>query len=407
MITPEQAQEAYKKYGSKRSAARELGIPRSTFRRKLGNVDKKDIADEYEKIEKSFGQDSGTVTTKSFLIKTVEDALRYADVDMEIWEVDRYTINSWQVTMKGPETHTNFQIKVWLKKKVEEKVEIALNNLIDRLAHKIEFTPSKVSKSKSVLVVPGLVDHHFGLLAWGRETGNDYDLKIAEDLYVKGMDKGIDAVKDYEIAQFMLPVGSDFFHINAPDNRTPKGNNPLDVDSRLAKVFEVGFYSVIKAVERARQIAPVEIKWIPGNHDPETSFYLCKVIEAYYRNADDVTVDTAPTWRKFYKWHNTLLGMCHGDEEPHQRLPTIMADSCPIEWGQCKFKEWLVGHIHKKKQMNFVGIDSFGSTIIRFMPSLCRIDQWHYKKGFVGGNKSMEILAYDEKGLKGYFPIYI
>jgi hypothetical protein len=244
-------------------------------------------------------------------------------------------------------------------------------------------------------------------LAWGRETGNDYDLKIAEDLYVKGMEKGIDAVKDYEIAQFLLPVGSDFFHINAPDNRTPKGNNPLDVDSRLAKVFEVGFYSVIKAVERARQIAPVEIKWIPGNHDPETSFYLCKVIEAYYRNADDVTVDTEPTWRKFYKWHNTLLGMCHGDEEPHQRLPTIMADSCPIEWGQCKHKEWLVGHIHKKKQMNFVGIDSFGSTIIRFMPSLCRIDQWHYKKGFVGGNKSMEILAYDENGLKGYFPIYI
>jgi hypothetical protein len=407
MITQEEAQDAYKKYGSKRAAAKALNMSRSTFRRRLGNVDKKDIADEYEKIEKSFGQDSGTITTKSFLIKTVDDALRYADVDMEIWEVDKYTINSWQVTMKGPETHTNFQIKVWLKKKVQEKIEIALNNLIDRLAHKIEFTPSEVSKSKSVLVVPGLVDHHFGLLAWGRETGNDYDLKIAEDLYVKGMEKGIDAVKDYEIAQFLLPVGSDFFHINAPDNRTPKGNNPLDVDSRLAKVFEVGFYSVIKAVERARQIAPVEIKWIPGNHDPETSFYLCKVIEAYYRNADDVTVDTEPTWRKFYKWHNTLLGMCHGDEEPHQRLPTIMADSCPIEWGQCKHKEWLVGHIHKKKQMNFVGIDSFGSTIIRFMPSLCRIDQWHYKKGFVGGNKSMEILAYDENGLKGYFPIYI
>jgi len=51
-------------------------------------------------------------------------------------------------------------------------------------------------------------------------------------------------------------------------------------------------------------------------------------------------------------------------------------------------------------------VDSFGSTIIRFMPSLCKTDQWHYRKGYVGGNKSMEILAYDASGLKGYFPIY-
>jgi hypothetical protein len=252
MITQEQAQEAYKKYNSKRAAAKALNMSRTTFRRKLGNVDKEDIADEYEKIEKSFSQDSGTVVTKSFTIKTLEEALEYSNVDLELWEVDRYVINSWQVTSKSFGAKTNYQVKVWLKRKVPEKIDIALSNLTEKLiANKIEFTPSKVSKSKSVLVVPGLVDHHFGLLAWGRETGNDYDLKIAEDLYVRGMEKGIDAVKDYEIAQFLLPVGSDFFHINAPDNRTPKGNNPLDVDSRLAKVFEVGFYSVIKAVERA------------------------------------------------------------------------------------------------------------------------------------------------------------
>ncbi|NCU32115.1 MAG: metallophosphoesterase, partial [Candidatus Moranbacteria bacterium] len=299
MITKDEAIEAYKKYGSKRAASKALGVPRSTFRRKLGNVDPKDKADEYEKIEKTFTNDSGTVTTKSFLIKTVEDALRYSDVDTEIWEVEKYTINSWQVTMKGPQTHTNYQVKVWLKRKVSGKIEEALNNIIDRLNEKPIFHKPVVKKSKSVLLVPGLVDQHFGLLAWGKETGDgDYDLKIAENLYVNSLKQGIDSMSGYEISQFLFPVGSDFFHINNPENLTPKGKNHLDVDSRLAKVFEAGLYAVIQAIDFARQEAPVEIKWIPGNHDPETSFYLCKVIDAYYRNDEYVTVDVSPQWRK-------------------------------------------------------------------------------------------------------------
>ena len=410
MITQKEAEEAYLKCGSKRAAAKFLNIPRSTFRRKLGSVS---LPKDDEKIEKTFSKDSATITTKSLKIKTVEDALKCSKVDLELWEIDKYTINSWEVTMGAtktgsgrPETFTNYQVKVWLKRKVPEMAEVAFNNLIDRI-NTTKFTFPCVEHSREVLAVPGLVDHHFGMLAWGKETGDgDYDLKIAENLYVNALLQGIDSMANYEISQFLFPIGSDLFHINNPDNTTPKGKNHLDVDSRLAKVFETGLYSVIKAIDLARRTAPVEIKWIPGNHDPETSFYLCKVIAAHYRNDPNVIVDVSPEWRKFYRWNNTLIGMCHGDEEPHKNLPTIMADSEPQLWAKCKYKEWLVGHIHKKKEMNFVGIDSFGSTIVRFLPSLCKIDQWHYKKGYVGGNKSMEMLAYGKNGLKAYFPIY-
>lgn len=413
MITPEDAVEAYKKYGSKRSAARELGIPRSTFRRILGKAENLPNTD--SKLEKTFTKDSAVITTKSYNIQTLDDAIEYAEVNLEDWEVDRYTVNSWEVTMGSeksgtgkPESFTNYQVKVWLKRKKPEMAEIVLNNLIERLNTSTFEYSKPTPRSKEILLVPGLVDHHFGLLAWGKETGDgDYDLKIAENLYANALRQGVDSISNYEISQFLFPIGSDLFHINNPDNLTPKGKNHLDVDSRLAKVFETGLYSVIDAIEYARKIAPVEIKWIPGNHDPETSFYLCKVIDAYYRNNPDVVVDVSPQWRKFYKWNNTLIGMCHGDEEPHQKLPTIMADSVPKLWAECKYKEWLVGHVHKKKEMNFIGVDSFGSTIIRFLPSLCKIDHWHYKKGYVGGNKSMEMLAYGKHGLHAYFPIYL
>jgi len=410
-MTPEEAVNAYKKYGSRRKASLETGVPRTTFRRLLkraGFEEKKD----QKQITKEYNSDSAVITTKSLNISTLDEALKYSKVDLKEWEVDKYTINSWEMTSggeNGSNTYTNYQVKVWLKKKVADAKHIALENLVNRLAKE---TPVKIKRplnkdSNGVLVVPGLVDSHFGLLAFNEETGDgDYNLKKAEDLYVNAMNKGLNLLSNYEVSQFLYPIGSDFFHINNIDNATPKNKNPLDVDSKLTKIFEVGEYAVIKSIERALEVAPVKVVWIPGNHDPETSFYLCKVIQAYFRKNPNLEVDISLQTRKFHKHGTNLIGMCHGDEEPHKNLPTIMADCCPEWWGSCKHKEWLVGHVHKKKEMNFIGVDSFGSNVVRFLPSLCKIDQWHYKKGFVGGDKSAEFLCYDNDGLMGYFPVY-
>jgi hypothetical protein len=412
MITPEDALEAYKKYGSKRKAAQVLGLPRTSFRRLL----KKALFDEPKdkvNLEQEFKQDTATITTKSLNITNLDDALKYAKVDLNVWEVEKYTVNSWEVTMgagksgaEEPKTFTNYQVKVWLKRKIAKVQEKAVDALIKKLNSSTIKIPRHSRQENEVLIVPGLVDMHFGLLAWGKETGEgDYDLKIAEDLYVKAMSQAIDSLVGETIGCFLVPVGSDFFHINSPDNATPKSHNPLDVDSRLIKVFEVGQYAVIKAIERCRQVAPVKVAWVPGNHDPETSYYLCKVIQSYYRNDPNVEVDVGPQMRKFHKWGLNLIGMTHGDEEPHKSLPIIMADSCPQWWSEIKNKEWLIGHTHKKKEMSFVSIDSFGGTVIRYLPSLCKIDQWHYRKGYVGANRAAEVYTYTKNGFKSYFPV--
>ena len=79
MVTQQEAQAAYEKYKSKRAAAKALNMSRTTFRRRLGDTQlPKD-----EKIEKTFTKDSAIITTKSLKIKTVEDALREANVDLK------------------------------------------------------------------------------------------------------------------------------------------------------------------------------------------------------------------------------------------------------------------------------------------------------------------------------------
>jgi hypothetical protein len=55
-------------------------------------------------------------------IKTLEDALEFSEVDLNVWEVDRHVFNSWDVSMKnadgtGAFKRTNYQVKVWFRRK--------------------------------------------------------------------------------------------------------------------------------------------------------------------------------------------------------------------------------------------------------------------------------------------------
>jgi len=49
---------------------------------------------------------------------TLEQILELFEVDGDIWEVDRYIINSWDVTNRAGDVFTNYQIKVWLIRKI-------------------------------------------------------------------------------------------------------------------------------------------------------------------------------------------------------------------------------------------------------------------------------------------------
>lgn len=350
-----------------------------------------------EEIQTDFGQTTGRVTTNGS-IKTLQQALDAAQVDLTAWEVDRHVVNFW-----GDKT----QVKVWLKRLIAEPKQKALEALVSRLAGQAVTMPEprRQAASDPHMLEISLYDHHFGKLAWAAETGTDYDLKIAESLFVGAVESLLQKTSGYQLDKILLPVGQDFFHINNPQGTTAKGTRQ-DTDSRLAKIFEVGQLSVIQAVERCRQIAPVEVIWVPGNHDPETSYYLVKVIEAYYRTTEGVTVDASPRSRKFRKYGTTLLGFTHSDKEKISSLPLNMAGSAPMEWATTTHHEWHVGHLHKKGELSFVAGDSFGPVQVRRLPSLCGTDAWHFENGYVNGSRAAEAYLWSfANGYTGHFSV--
>jgi len=366
-----------------------------------------------EKFTTDFSGDKGSIETNSTRIKSLADALACADVDLEIWEVDRYVINKWEVGAKIPDeagkdylkVEPLYQVKVWLKRKTPTLQQLIFDELAVMLREKppkFPNRPRKVQRDPHLLEL-SLYDTHIGMLAWQAETGQDYDLKIAEGLYHSAIEDLISKTTGFPIEEILLVVGQDFFHINNAEFTTQKGTHQ-DTDSRLPKIFATGHNAVIDAVDLCLTVAPVEILWVPGNHDTETSFFLCKYLQAYYRSCGHVTVDVSPTHRKYKHYGVNLIGFTHGNEEPHRDLPTIMAGERRDIWSEVSCCEWHVGHFHKQKETRYSASDTFGAVGVRVIPSLSGTDAWHYSKGYVKTRKVAEAYLWSRgHGYTGHF----
>lgn len=381
----------------------------ATARLGLSQIEAPPLPPSKPDIQKEFGREKGTVTTNSPRIKTLDEALAAAEVDLDTWEVDRFVVNKWEVGAKqldgSIKVEPLFQVKAWLKRKITPSLGLALERLTERLLEAPPL-PEPTYRQNSLdphLLEICLFDHHFGKYAWAEETGTDYDIRIAESLYVNAAVDLLTKAGGMAIDKVLLPIGNDFFHINNVEGTTEKGTRQ-DLDTRLPLVFETGAMAVIKAIEKFRQVAPVHLLWVPGNHDPLTSYFLCKYLEAYYRKNPEVSVDTGPKFRKCFQYGVNLIGYTHGSEEAKRDLPVNMAAEWPQEWAATQFREWHIGHVHKKAQTSFMAADTWGGVQVRVIPSLCGTDAWHYKKGFVKNHRAAEAYLWSrERGYTGHF----
>jgi hypothetical protein len=380
-----------------------------------------------ESLEITCSDEFQSIVSESRSIRTLEDALAAANVDLAIWEVDHYTINKWDGFNKnvkkklkyvegkatGTIDHSPYpvvvplwQVKVRLRRKVEKRVQDGIEMLMERMSkHSPRYRayPKIKGVSNPHLLEVAVFDAHFAKLAWGAETGTDQDLKIIQDIFHDAVIELVSKSKGFPIEKVLFPLGQDFFHIDNPNNTTVNGT-PLDVDSRYPKIFDAGVLACVKAIDYLAAIAPVDVLWVPGNHDRTTSYHLAYVLKVFYRLNSRVNVDISPSPRKYYTYGKCLLGYTHGDEEKRSSLPTIMASEKPREFGNAICREWHIGHTHTEKRFEFNAENTIGNVTIRVLPSISGTDAWHHRKGYVGGNRAaVAYLWSKDQGYSGHF----
>lgn len=353
--------------------------------------------------------ESAMIVSVSRKIKSAEDACKYGQVDRTVWDIAKSRVSSSETAMKMSDGSVKvvplWHISVELKRKYPQRIGDALEGFISRIrkhAPAVAKPPRKRKTGDSLLEV-SVFDAHFGKRCWGAQTGTNYDTPIAERMFANAIDDLIGSVGSQSIGKVLFPIGQDFFNVDNWQDTTHAGT-PQDTDDRFQKVFVSGLMAIISATEKLSHLAPVEIVWVPGNHDMTTSWYLANCLKERFHATKHIEVDVSPSTRKYVQWGCTMLMLLHGDTEKETDLGAIAATEKPTLWADTTWREAHCGHFHKKRELKSVDIDEHHGFRVRRLPSLSGTDRWHYSKGYVGGQRCAEAYLFSRES--GFLSMY-
>lgn len=277
----------------------------------------------------------------------------------------------------------------WLQFEVE--VLARLEDMIDRTPAARNRTIPRLdikAATRPFVLVASASDFHWGMYSWGEETGDKYDRKIAEERLFSTTTEQIARLPgrpDY----ILVAVGSDWFHIDGDTHSTTKGT-PQDTDGSPAEILITGCELARDHIDLLRQVAPVKVVLMAGNHDRTNAMALLLFLSAWYKDVDDVKVIRDFKPRVYHHYGENLICFHHGDTTPTEKLGTCMAAEARQLWGQTRWHIAFGGHLHHQHVREVGGITHYQ------LPSLAGTDRWHARSGYVDSVPGMTSYIVDK-----------
>lgn len=287
-------------------------------------------------------------------------------------------------------------IQQWVKTREDDGriVEDAIRAAFAEYSGPAALPPPQGRTDDDLLTSYPVVDNHLGMFSWAKETGADYDLKIGAEL-LRSSTAELVARSAPSTEALIVDMG-DYFHGDNSQNRTMRSGNALDIDTRYAKVVQVGFETTVALIELALQKHHrVQYRKLPGNHDEETSLMLAVAIAAHFRSNERVSVDTSPS-RFFMRQHGKCLVVAtHGDMLRMGDLAGFAAAQWPAEWGSTTFRYGYTGHVHNEKAL---AVNTLRGMRAESFNTLAAKDAWHAGMGYQSSRNMVSITLHKERG---------
>ena len=274
----------------------------------------------------------------------------------------------------------------------------AMSDQIPRVEAKPLTVEQKGQLDAALCVAYPVGDHHFGMLAWDKETGDDWDLTLAEDALNKAMDYLTAASPP--AGRGLLVFLGDYMHYDGFIPQTARSKNFLDSDSRFPKMVRGGIramrYAVSAALARHEYVdLIIEI----GNHDDASAIWLMELMAVAYENEPRVTVNTSPMRMHYHRFGRNLIGVTHGDQVKMQDMPLLMAVDRRKDWGETKHRFVWTGHWHRGKQQQLpVTATDVGGVSCECFRILAPPDAWAAGMGYRSIRNMHSIVLHREYG---------
>lgn len=256
---------------------------------------------------------------------------------------------------KGVSTLYNDQgqvVQQWVKSDLDKEsrealIQEALQGFTDELPRAKRVAAPKSKLAKTLCNQYLITDYHLGMYAWHEESGDDWDMTIAEQLLLKWFEEAVRSAPEAEQAVF-AQLG-DFLHFDSLQAVTPTSKNLLDADTRYQKMVRVA----IRVLRRVTQMLlekhkRVHIVMADANHDPAGSAWLRESFAVFYESEPRVTVDVSPDTFYAFQWGETALFYHHGHKVKPEKLAEVFAARFREMFGATKHAYGHCGHLHHR-----------------------------------------------------------
>lgn len=200
-----------------------------------------------------------------------------------------------------------------------------------------------------------MTDCHVGMHSWSKETGEDWDLKIAERVLTKCFEQLITSSPNAK--QCVIAELGDWLHSDGILPVTPTSGHILDSDSRFAKIVEIALRILRRMIDCA--LMRHEIVYLllaEGNHDITSSIWLRALFRALYENEPRVVIIGSEMPYYIHQHGEVMLAFHHGHLKKKESLPLYFAAQFPKIWGNTTYRFIHTGHMHHEDIKEYSGI---------------------------------------------------
>lgn len=354
--------EAIEKAGSRRGAAKALGLNESTLRMSLESLAKRAA-----RLGNAPGHFNSGVAPGYLMGKVTVQRDRGGEV-MQTWERQSPDQARWREAAKA--------------------AALALADELPR-ARPIKAPARSMAHLCNVYT---LTDSHVGALCWHREGGQDWDLKIAEKTLTGCFEQMVAASPAAGIG--VVAQLGDFLHQDSISPTTPTSHFVLDSDGRFSKVVQIAVRILRRVVDVAlMRHEKVLALMAEGNHDISSSIWLRTLFAALYENEPRVEVIDSPLPYYVYQHGETMLAWHHGHLKKNDALPLLFAAQFPKVWGATSKRYASCGHRHHAEEKEHSGM-----TVIQH-PTLTARDAYAARGGWIAERQATALTFHSTHGL--------
>ena len=347
--------------------------------------------------EAASSADASSVTKEGQSLVHFDRLLERLEVDTEQWQPELVNVRHSEWDMANGEKGESVKVSARFQRR--NFTDAAVRDIWD--AFIADITTHELQKPQAgrlrlpgeLLCVLSVCDPHFGMLAYDKEVGDDYDLEKASSAYEEVSKSLLMSAGVHGVGRICMVVGNDLFHANSMQEKTPvtRRGTPQDFDTRFHKVFTEARRSVVRVTDEALSRAPVDIVIVPGNHDHDECYRLGEVLSAWYRNDPDVKVIYGANKRVFYSYYENAFMFTHGEEYSRKRdnLAMILLSEMPNEMLTASshgLREVLTGHNHASMAGGYyptAELTEGRGVRVRSLPGLTGTDAWHHEQGYL------------------------